>query len=105
MALRPRTRDWHRAEVMAALRMTPEEWTLRELSLAHGYSGNAVGEALRRPWPAVERIIADALGMEPQEIWPSRYLPDGTPRQGVPTTKLPPRPRRRRSTRQAKETK
>jgi Ner family transcriptional regulator len=105
MTYRPRSRDWHRAEVLAALRMTPEHWTMAGLSRAHAYSVNAISEACRHPWPAVERIVADALGMEPQEIWPSRYRPDGTPRQGVPTSKLPPRPRRRRSTRQANEAK
>lgn len=88
----------HRADVMALLRKTPEKWSLRGLSLAHGYAENAVSEALNRPWPAVERIIADAVGMEPWEIWPSRYNRDGTPKRGVPTTKLPPRPRMRSRT-------
>lgn len=90
---RPRNRDWHRADVMAALRKTPEKWTLRGLALAHGYSRSAVSEALNRPWPAVERIIADALGLEPWDIWPSRYNADGTPKRGLPTSELPPRPR------------
>jgi Ner family transcriptional regulator len=68
---------------MAALRKTPERWTLRRLSIASGYSANAVGIALRhRPWPAVERIIADALGMQPWDIWPSRYNPNHKPLHG-----------------------
>ncbi|WP_233358209.1 helix-turn-helix domain-containing protein [Vibrio cholerae] len=25
------------------------------------------------PWPKGERIIAEAIGMTPQEVWPSRY--------------------------------
>lgn len=77
----PKT-DWHPADVMAALRKTPERWTLRGLSLASGYSPNAVHEALNRPWPAVERIIADALGLEPWDIWPSRYDGDHHPKRG-----------------------
>lgn len=81
MAQRPRP-DWHPADVMAALRKTPERWSLRGLSLAHGYSANAVGEALRRPWPAVERIVADALGMEPWDIWPSRYTANHQAKRG-----------------------
>jgi Ner family transcriptional regulator len=66
---------------MAALRKTPERWTLRGLSLASGYSANAVGFALTHPWPAVEAIIAQALQLHPREIWPSRYEHDGTPKR------------------------
>lgn len=65
--------DWHRADIKAALEKTPEGWSSRRLSEAHGYHHTAVSEALKRPWPAVERIIANALGLEPWEIWPSRY--------------------------------
>lgn len=86
-------RDWHRADVMAALRKTPEKWTLRGLARAHGYAESAVSNALNSPWPAVERVVADALGKRPQEIWPSRYNRDGTPKRGVSTKQLPPRPR------------
>ena len=81
-------RDWHPADIMAALRKTPREpgskrgWTLRALSHHHGYSANAVSEALRRPWPAVERLIADTLGMEPWDIWPSRYDRSHQPKRG-----------------------
>lgn len=74
--------DWHPADVMAALRKTPERWTLRGLSLASGYSANAVHETLSRSWPAVERIIADALGLEPWDIWPSRYDRQHQPLRG-----------------------
>ena len=81
--------DWHPADVMAALRKTPERWTLRALSLASGYSEGAVGRAIRdTAWPAVERVIADALGLEPWDIWPSRYHADGTPKKGVPADEV-----------------
>lgn len=76
--------DWHPADIMAALRKADPSWTLSALSRAHGYSRNAVGEALRRPWPAVEAIIADALGVTPREIWPTRYDAAGTPRNARP---------------------
>jgi Ner family transcriptional regulator len=75
-------RDWHPADVVAALRKTPERWTLRRLSFAHQYSANAASEALRKPWPAVERIIADALGCEPWDLWPSRYDRANQPKRG-----------------------
>lgn len=83
------SRDMHPADVMAALRKTPERWTLRGLSLARGYSSGAVGKALRMPWPAVEQIIADELDMKPQDIWPSRYTRDGKPKLGRAPRKFP----------------
>lgn len=82
-------RDWHPADVMAALRKTEERWTLRSLSLASGYSESSVGKALRAPWPAVEQIIADELGLHPKEIWPSRYTRDGKPKLVRAPRKLP----------------
>ncbi len=69
---------WHPEDVKAEIRKGGE--TLRRLSLKARYDGSAASKALRQPWPAVERIIADFLGLEPQEIWPDRYLPDGSPR-------------------------
>jgi len=70
--------DWHRERIKAAIRMTGI--SLTELSVRNGYEASAVAKALDRPWPAVERIIADHLGTTPQAIWPGRYMPDGTPR-------------------------
>ncbi|MBJ4981286.1 helix-turn-helix domain-containing protein, partial [Salmonella enterica subsp. enterica serovar Agona] len=29
--------------------------------------------ALNRRWPKGERLIAEALGVAPEQIWPSRY--------------------------------
>lgn len=70
--------DWHPADVLAALKK--RGLTLAGLSTANGYHATAAGKALKRSWPAVERLIADALGVTPQAIWPSRYASDGTPR-------------------------
>ena len=47
--------------------------------VANGYHATAAGKALKSPWPALERLIATALGLEPQTIWPSRYAEDGMP--------------------------
>ena len=52
---------------------------MAELSRQHGYGISAVRQVLRRPWPAIERLVADHLGVEPQEIWPDRYGEDGMP--------------------------
>jgi lambda repressor-like predicted transcriptional regulator len=41
--------------------------------VANGYHPTAAGKALKQPWPAVEALIAAALGVTPGVIWPSRY--------------------------------
>ncbi|RTL99795.1 transcriptional regulator [Ancylobacter aquaticus] len=53
--------------------------TLSGLAVANGYEASSFGKALRRPWPTVERIIAQFLGENPQHIWPSRYHRSGVP--------------------------
>jgi Ner family transcriptional regulator len=63
--------DWHPADIKAALEK--KGWSLRRLSQHHGYSPDMVKTALVRPYPNAERIIAQALGLAPETIWPSRY--------------------------------
>ncbi len=63
--------DWHPADVLAALKKRGR--TLAGLSVQHGYHPTAAGKALKRPWPAMEAIIAEALNLHPAVIWPSRY--------------------------------
>lgn len=53
--------------------------TVTGLSVERGFNRSAVTTALRRPWPAIERIIAHAIGVSPAEIWPERYDGDGSP--------------------------
>ena len=73
--------DWHPADVVAALRK--RGLSLRQLAMLNGYSnGNSIGHALRRPYPLVEGIIAEALELKPEVIWPTRYGPDGKPNRG-----------------------
>jgi Ner family transcriptional regulator len=67
--------DWHPADVLAALKKRGK--SLSGLSVAHGYHPTAAGKALKRPWPALEAIIARALDTEPETIWPSRYAGTG----------------------------
>jgi Ner family transcriptional regulator len=69
--------DWHPADVLAALKKRGQ--SLAGLSVANGYHPTAAGKALKQPWPAVERILADALGVQPNTIWPSRYDGEGLP--------------------------
>lgn len=72
-----RGKGWHPEEIKAAIRMRGK--TMTDLSIEHGYRENAVRQVFRQPWPAIERLIADFLGVKPQEIWPDRYGPDGMP--------------------------
>ena len=63
--------DWHPADVLAALKK--RGFSLVKLSTDHGYHPTAAGKALKRSWPAMEAIIAEAIGVKPETIWPSRY--------------------------------
>lgn len=69
--------DWHRADIVAALHKAG--WSLRKLSAHHGYaSANTLAKALDRPWPKGERLIAEALNIKPEKIWPNRYQKNNT---------------------------
>jgi len=76
--------DWHPADIVAALRK--KGWSLRQLSLALGYHPNALANVLHRPWPRGEQYVAEALGVEVGDIWPSRVAERAsrTERRGRP---------------------
>lgn len=67
--------DWHPADVLAALKKRGN--SLAALSVANGYHPTAAGKALKRRWPALEALIADAIGVPAHDIWPSRYDVNG----------------------------
>lgn len=77
--------DWHPADVKAALEKAG--WSLRRLSAHHGYSSSSMAHALKPAETSsrVELRIAEALGIAPHEIWPSRYNADGTRIQKIKT--------------------
>ena len=62
---------WHPADIGAALKKRGH--TLAGLSITNGYHRTAAGKALKRPWRAMEVIVAEAVGVAPETIWPSRY--------------------------------
>lgn len=68
-------KDWHKADVIASLRK--KGTSLAALSREAGLSSSTLSNALERPWPKGELIIAGAIGVPPEEIWPSRYYIDG----------------------------
>lgn len=69
--------DWHKAYIVAALHAAGT--SLRKLSVANGYKPSVLKHALASPWPKAERLIAEAIGEKPHEIWPSRYSSSGIP--------------------------
>lgn len=76
MAAEPK-KDWPPAQIVAAVRM--KGTNLRQLSIKNSYCESAGRVALQKPWPKVERIIADCIGVAPHEIWPTRYDAQGLP--------------------------
>ncbi|RUS65994.1 hypothetical protein CUZ56_02350 [Saezia sanguinis] len=63
--------DWHRADIIAALKK--RDTSLAALSRSSGLASATLANALYRHWPKGEQIIARALETTPQHIWPSRY--------------------------------
>ncbi|WP_421238549.1 helix-turn-helix domain-containing protein [Aeromonas enteropelogenes] len=62
---------WHPEIIKAELHKRGH--TLRSLSLANGYKRDSLKSVLRTPCLAYEKIVADALGVPPETIWPIRY--------------------------------
>jgi len=64
--------DWTPIDVISSL------WrsglSLRRVALNAGYDPSYLSKALRIPHhPHAESIIAGALGLEPEQIWPARW--------------------------------
>lgn len=64
-------KDMPREFIVAELKM--RKLSLSGLGLSHNLSRHTLKNALDKPCPKYEKIIAEALGMKPSEIWPSRY--------------------------------
>lgn len=61
--------DWHAADVKAALEK--RGISLRQLAKQYGYVH--IARVLKSHWWAAEQIVAKALQVAPEQIWPSRY--------------------------------
>lgn len=86
--------DWDRSRIKAELKA--RGYTLRRIGEEAGYGNrDSVQAIFSHPRPPAERKIAEVLGLKPQDIWPSRYEIDGTPKGarrfqhifGLPTPK------------------
>nr|WP_073586141.1 helix-turn-helix transcriptional regulator [Vibrio quintilis] len=65
------TQDWHVADIKAALEKAGTN--CERLANEHGIAGSTLRNAFRQKYPKAEKIIADKIGVPPEEIWPSRY--------------------------------
>ncbi|MDA3977931.1 MULTISPECIES: helix-turn-helix domain-containing protein [Gallibacterium] len=64
-------KDWSRKRIVYELH--ERNITLASLSVKAGLSPSTLKNALRMSYPKGERIIAEAIGVPPQEIWAKRY--------------------------------
>ncbi|OQA32592.1 MAG: DNA-binding transcriptional regulator Nlp [Betaproteobacteria bacterium ADurb.Bin341] len=71
--------DWHPADIKAALHK--RGITLAGIAKVYGLrDSTSLSSCFVRSYPANEKRIADALGVHPKEIWPSRYYENGEPK-------------------------
>lgn len=80
MKKNPTPQDWHAADLVAAVKKSGTSF--QRLSRLHGFGQGTLSQAVYRPYPKCEGIIASHLNTTPQAIWPSRYNLDGTPKSG-----------------------
>ncbi|AGI33496.2 TPA: helix-turn-helix domain-containing protein [Mannheimia haemolytica] len=71
MARNKRVRDMSNFEIRGELMKIGK--SLSQLGIENGLAKTTVRNALDKPYPKGEQIIAKAIGKTPQEIWPSRY--------------------------------
>jgi Ner family transcriptional regulator len=65
--------DWHRQDVLSAIRK--RNISVAELARRNGYSNpTTFYNVFKSSYPKIERIIAEFLGLQPEEIWPTRYM-------------------------------
>lgn len=76
-AKKPVAKDWHPADIKAALHK--KGITLKGIADAYGLtSSSTLSSVFTRSYPLNEKRIADAIGVHPMVIWPSRYNADGS---------------------------
>ncbi|MFB5745297.1 helix-turn-helix domain-containing protein [Cedecea sp. S5-13] len=71
--------NWHSADIIAGLRK--KGTSPAAVSRAAGLASSTLANALTRPWPKGEFLIAGAPGVHPREIWPERFATQGDSRQ------------------------
>lgn len=64
-------KDWHSADIIAAIKK--KGTTMSAVSRKAGLCSSTLSNALTRKWPKGEKLIAEAIGVRAEIIWPSRY--------------------------------
>lgn len=64
-------KNWSRKRIVYELH--ERNITLHSLSIKAGLAPSTLKNALRVSYPKGERIIAEAIGVKPSEIWAERY--------------------------------
>lgn len=72
--------------------------SLAELARDQGVSDGAMKNVKRLPYPRMERAIAEALRLDPLDIWPERWNVDGTPQRQRPNRTERAKPKGRKHT-------
>lgn len=53
--------------------------TMAQVAAAAGVDRRTLYTVFQKPYPRMEKVVADALGLMPQELFPERYDADGLP--------------------------
>lgn len=56
--------------------------SLAQVAREHGVKKQTLYRAFDTPYPRMERVIAQELGLEPQQVFPERYDDRGLPNRG-----------------------
>lgn len=73
----PLSEDWHPADIKAALEK--KSVSFAAIARREGLKRRSPADVLRRGWRRMEAIVAEILGVSPEDIWPSRYAKDFRP--------------------------
>ncbi|MHB1350080.1 MAG: helix-turn-helix domain-containing protein [Desulfobulbaceae bacterium] len=75
-----RKEDWDVWDIKSAL--GKRGYTLTMISKECGFARKTIAhDVLRKQFPRVEQVVADILGVEPWDIWPSRYDENRQPKR------------------------
>ncbi len=85
-ATRQLLKDPKKRHAWVIYQLTLQGRSLAQVADGAGVSRQCLYQVFRRTYPRMERVVADAIGLSPAELWPERYDADGLPirRMGRP---------------------
>jgi len=66
-----KNQNWHQADIKAAIEKAG--LNMSQLSRNSGLAEGTLRNVFKLRYPKAQRIIGDAIGVDPKVIWPSRY--------------------------------